>query len=273
MSLAKPLVSIIMPAYNAGRFIADAIHSVLCQTEPAWELIIVDDGSTDDTAQVVNRFLKDSRIGYVYQPNQGVSKARNLALQRMMGQYFCFLDADDILPMQSISSRLAVFASNPAVAFVDGKVVAKDLQLKNITRCFLPRFTGNPYPELKSLSGSCFYGITWMIRRVPGFAYAFQEDRQYAEDLLFYLSIAHHGDYAYVNEPVYINRQVATSAMQNLAALAAGYQQLLLYLLQHHNYSFSERLRLEYKVRVLIGKLLLRNFYNEQKKRFNLRLL
>ncbi|MEL1252651.1 glycosyltransferase family 2 protein [Flavobacterium sp. DGU38] len=91
------LVSIIMPAYNPGEYINDAIRSVLDQTYSDWELIIVDDGSTDNTAQKVKSWIeKDNRIQYYYQENGKQGKARNLGVSKSKGEYLAFLDADDL---------------------------------------------------------------------------------------------------------------------------------------------------------------------------------
>ncbi len=91
-------VSIVMPAYNAEKFIAEAILSVQAQTYSNWELLIVDDCSTDDTAGIVERFAReDTRIRYYKQPeNAGAAKARNKAIEMAQGRYLAFLDSDDL---------------------------------------------------------------------------------------------------------------------------------------------------------------------------------
>ncbi len=91
------LVSIIMPAYNMLHHISHSVHSVLNQTYPHWELIIVNDGSSDQTLSVIEAFSKqDARIKVLDQPNQGVSTARNNGLKRAKGTYITFLDGDDL---------------------------------------------------------------------------------------------------------------------------------------------------------------------------------
>jgi len=91
------LVSVIMPAYNAEKYISQSIQSVIDQTYTNWELIIVDDGSTDDTAKIVKGFSSiNSRIKYFYQPNQQMGKARNTGLQNSNGKLIAFLDSDDL---------------------------------------------------------------------------------------------------------------------------------------------------------------------------------
>jgi len=92
------LVSIIIPAYNAARFLKTTIHSVLAQTYTDWECIIVDDGSTDDTAKIATAFENtDARIRCFHKSNGGLSSARNFGLIKSRGEYIQFLDADDIL--------------------------------------------------------------------------------------------------------------------------------------------------------------------------------
>ncbi|MEE0860261.1 MAG: glycosyltransferase family A protein, partial [Paludibacteraceae bacterium] len=89
------LVSIIMPAYNSGRFIEQSIRSVLSQTYTEWELLIVDDCSTDDTPSIVASF-KDKRIHFQRnEHNMGAALSRNKAIQAAKGKYIAFLDADD----------------------------------------------------------------------------------------------------------------------------------------------------------------------------------
>ena len=91
-------VSIVMPCYNAEKYISEAIESILLQTYTNWELIIVDDGSIDESKNIINKFKqKDARIKvFTHTENKGVSAARNLGIRNCSGQYIAFLYADDI---------------------------------------------------------------------------------------------------------------------------------------------------------------------------------
>ncbi len=87
-----------MPTYNYGAYITDALESLRAQTYDAWECIVVDDGSTDDTGEVVARFIeREPRVRYVWQENQRQSVAKNTGLAAARGVYVQFLDADDMI--------------------------------------------------------------------------------------------------------------------------------------------------------------------------------
>ena len=92
----NPFFSIIIPTYNRENFLEKAINSIVDQTYYNWELIIIDDGSTDKTKELIDKFqIKDSRIIYLYQKNQERSAARNNGIKNSRGKYICFLDSDD----------------------------------------------------------------------------------------------------------------------------------------------------------------------------------
>src|SRR5215210_6468575 len=97
-SPARPLVSVVVPTYNYGRFIGETLDSLRAQTYDEWECVVVDDGSTDDTEGVVARVsAADARVRYVRQANQRQAVAKNTGLAESCGRYVQFLDADDLL--------------------------------------------------------------------------------------------------------------------------------------------------------------------------------
>ena len=106
-----PLVSVIIPTYNRSRWIGKAVESVLNQTFQDFELIVVDDGSTDDTGEKLSPYL--NRIVLLSQPNRGVSAARNLGVRRASGKYFCFLDSDDLWRSRKLEIQLAKMHEKP----------------------------------------------------------------------------------------------------------------------------------------------------------------
>ncbi len=116
-----PAVSVITPAWNAAAFIGETIESVQAQTITDWEMVIVDDGSTDTTPAVVESYAaRDPRIHLLRQPNSGPSAARNRAMAAARGQFFAFLDSDDRWSPTYLASQLAVFTAHPETALVTG---------------------------------------------------------------------------------------------------------------------------------------------------------
>ena len=105
-------ISIIIPTYNAGQYIEEALASVFAQSFQDFEVIIVDDGSTDDTAQRV-KALSDSRILYVYKENQGPAIARNHGLNLVRGEYIAFLDVDDLWQPNKLEMHLNLMKNSP----------------------------------------------------------------------------------------------------------------------------------------------------------------
>lgn len=95
-------VSIVIPVYNAGKYIKRCIDSIIGQTYHDWEIIAINDGSTDDSLNILNRYERDERITVIDSPNRGVVNARNAALGYARGDYLTFVDADDYLPPTSL---------------------------------------------------------------------------------------------------------------------------------------------------------------------------
>lgn len=112
------LVSIIMPAYNAEKYIKESIESVLAQTYKNWELIIVDDGSQDETKNIIQLYAnRDERIKCIFlNINQGVANARNIAIQNANGRFLAFLDSDDLWMKEKLFEQIA-FMKNNGYAF------------------------------------------------------------------------------------------------------------------------------------------------------------
>ncbi|AMJ64763.1 glycosyltransferase family 2 protein [Hymenobacter sp. PAMC 26628] len=117
------LVSIIIPCYNYGWLLAETLDSVLAQTYSNWECIVVDDGSVDATRAVAEEYLhRDKRFRYVYQENKGISSTRNHGIRLAQGEYYQFLDADDLLAPRKLETQVAILEAQPAVDLVYGDV-------------------------------------------------------------------------------------------------------------------------------------------------------
>jgi len=115
--------SIIIPTFNRARLISRAIESVLAQDFEDWEMIVIDDGSTDNTGDVVRLFTDiDTRISYHYSQNQGAAAARNLGCSFALGKYFTFLDSDDEYLPGHLSLRAELISAEPAIELLHGNV-------------------------------------------------------------------------------------------------------------------------------------------------------
>lgn len=113
-TLSGPLVSVIIPTFNRADHIADAVRSVTAQTHQHLDIIVVDDGSDDDTKAQVKPLLEDGRVRYIYQANAGSAVARNTGLDAARGDYIAFLDSDDLWLPESVALRLRAFDLLPA---------------------------------------------------------------------------------------------------------------------------------------------------------------
>ena len=117
---SSPTISVVITCYNQGKYLREAIESVLAQSYKYCEIIIIDDGSTDHTKFVVDGY---PQVKYIYQVNQGVSSARNTGIEHSNGEFICFLDADDWLLPNGLEINLQHIEENKEVAFVSGAYV------------------------------------------------------------------------------------------------------------------------------------------------------
>lgn len=115
-----PLISVVIPTYNAERFLAEAIESVHRQNYQPLEIIVIDDGSTDRTAEVAK---SEAHVWCWRQPNGGIGAARNAGVRAAQGELLAFLDADDLWTEGKLAAQLAVLRSRPEIDLVAGRVV------------------------------------------------------------------------------------------------------------------------------------------------------
>jgi teichuronic acid biosynthesis glycosyltransferase TuaG len=217
-----PLISIILPARNAAPWLRECIGSVLDQSWTNWELIVVDNGSMDDSAAIAASF-SDPRILVLSEPTTGVSTARNKGLAAMRGGFFCFLDADDRLPKDALRLRHDLFLRYPDAHFADGAMRAFDNRTGATEWVRSPWMHGPPFDALMALDGSCFAGNTWMVRRMPGHTYRFPERMDHSEDCAFYLAIARQGIYVSTAREVLHYRIGHPSATSDPRSVHRGY--------------------------------------------------
>lgn len=187
------LVSIITPAYNCDQYIAETIHSVLNQTYSQWEMIIVDDASTDNTVKILESYImKDDRIKVIsLKGNQGVANARNVGMRNARGRYLAFLDSDDIWNENKLERQLQFMQFND-IAFSFSQYHQFVDEVSNLKKFVnAPKVIG--YKDL--LKGNCIGCLTVILDRAKIPKFVMTKDRH--EDYIAWLGILKQGFYAY----------------------------------------------------------------------------
>jgi glycosyltransferase involved in cell wall biosynthesis len=181
-------ISVVIPTYNYGRFVREAIDSVLAQTRAPLEIIVVDDGSTDGTEQIVRAF--GDRVRYLWQQNAGVGAARNTGIAHARGEYIAFIDSDDIWLPEKLAKQLARFDADPALGLVYSG--AERFDGSGTLSVALDGIEGWIAPELLRLERSVISSGSGMMlpKRVVEEVGGFDADLQPSEDWDFCYRVA-----------------------------------------------------------------------------------
>jgi len=219
-------VSVVIPTHDRGRVVVEAIESALAQTYPQTEVIVVDDGSTDDTAERVGR-LRDARVRYLRRPHAGVSAARNAGIAAATGDLVAFLDSDDLWKPDKVEAEIAALARYPSAGGVfsdlekvDGATFVPSFMRR--TRVFSRLLAERAYREGLLLSARALY--LCLLQEVPiktpaltvrrsalERAGGFNEAWTSSEDWEFLLRFARRESLVYVDRPLAVIRISADS--------------------------------------------------------------
>ncbi|PZX57056.1 glycosyltransferase involved in cell wall biosynthesis [Algoriphagus ratkowskyi] len=194
-------VSIIIPSYNYGEFLAETLDNLLDQKYFNWEALIIDDGSTDNTKELVEKYLKkDSRFRYFFQPNAGLSNARNTGLLHARGEFLQFLDADDLLSKDKIDLQVKYMEDNPTVDLVysdcwyfqseNPSILFPDLEMQGVE--WMPKVDGKGFTILNNLIKRNFTVVSSpLLRRTSSNQHIkFSENVSNSEDWYYWLELA-----------------------------------------------------------------------------------
>ena len=200
-----PKVSVIIPTYNRGNFIVSTIESVLSQSYRDFEVIVVDDGSTDDTRAQLEKF--NHQIKYLYQQNQGVSATRNTGIRLAQGEYIAFLDSDDLWLADKLMIQTQILDNDPGIGLTYSRVVIQDEN--GIVRGMKPQKpSGSNFQELLEQGGD-YPTSTVMVKKICfNQAGLFDEQFSILEDFDMWLRISrNYRTFAFTEKPLAIYRR------------------------------------------------------------------
>lgn len=204
--MPRPLVSVVIPTYNRAGCVCDAIDSVLAQSYSDLEIIVVDDGSTDETRQLLVRY--GDKIRYFYQENAGVSSARNRGIKEALGEWIAFLDSDDEWVPEKLKKQLQCLDRYPDACGVvcdseifAGEAVKSLFDLRGLSSKRDPSWLENR--PLALLLDVQFFTPSWVFsRNAISSAGWFDESISLYEDIDFSARVALEGSWCVVNEPL-----------------------------------------------------------------------
>ena len=222
----QPLISVVIPAYNRARLIPRALKSIQQQTHRNWEAIIVDDGSTDETAEVAARLAReDERIRFLRQEkNAGAQAARNLGIRAARGEWVAFLDSDDVFLPESLEIRLkALIQESLSVVYSDCNCIEPDGTIK---RYGIPPLSGWIHDRLLTHEGPLFQ--TLMVSKQALVRIGYLDEKVVAfQEWDTAIRLAKYYPFAFVSTPTFLyDTRHSDSMSQNYLAGARGYEQV-----------------------------------------------
>jgi glycosyltransferase involved in cell wall biosynthesis len=216
---ALPSVSVVIPCYNYGRFLKESLESVLAQIYPPLEIIVVDDGSTDNTAVVAKSF--GDKVRYIYQANRGLSGARNSGIRAAAGDWVAILDADDTWHKDKLLLQMQYAAANPDTVLI-GAVSTHNLAQIRTYELFSEVYT-------QDLLGALPFGASSAAAKRSALLTAglFDETKRQVEDRDMWLKLSLIGKVARVNLPLWTYRFHDGQMINNSRRMADGYLKVL----------------------------------------------
>lgn len=213
----QPCISVVMPVFNGEKYIDEAIDSILSQTVLDFELLIVNDGSTDGTRAIVEAHMRrDPRVVLYNTPNRGIVAALNFGLEKALGEFIARMDADDIAYPDRFRIQLAELRRDPALIACGGESVKFGaVSVLARRRVRFPR--SDLMCKACLLFGTCFGHPTVMLRRraLRDIGLHYEARYQYAEDYRLWSRLARHGKFSNVSAPLVRHRihdtQIATA--------------------------------------------------------------
>ena len=218
----QPTVSVVIPTYNYGQFVTEAVESVLAQSYTDFEIVVVDDGSTDDTRERLAPYM--DRIKYIYQENRGLSAARNMGIRTARGGLVAFLDADDVWLSERLSVQVPILLGSEDVGIIASTSYDFDEPLPE-----RPTSTVVTEVSAEELVIKARFGPGGVLARRECFETCgfFDEDLRSAEDRDMWIRIARKFRVLRVAEPLWRYRVHGASMSYNLSRMRIGQEKVL----------------------------------------------
>lgn len=239
--LQKAKVSVIIPIYNTSKYLPACLDSVLTQTHQNLEIILVDDGSTDDSSKIADDYAKkDQRIKVIHQKNGGQSSARNRGLKEATGEYLCFIDSDDIIDKDFVKELLSPYKEKNFALSVCG-MHYKRLKQKSAENVYINslrprRKTGSQKAYilyLLAIDGRLYSSVNKLFQTKIAKKCSFNESLNFSEDSRFVLNYLKQstGEIAFILKPLYIyNFGTETSTIKTSATKWQNWQDFYIFL-------------------------------------------
>lgn len=201
--MLKPRVSVVIPTYNRADLVVEAIESVLAQTFKDFEIIVADDGSTDETAARIQPYL--NRVIYKVQKNRGVASARNLGIGLSQGEFICFLDSDDLWEPAKLATQISFADDHPQYALLSSEIQSFDADNRTVGRNKSTMYkirNGLVVEDL--LFGNWIQTSTVMLRRrcLDEVGWFDEDIGQFGEDWLLWMRVAYRFPIYFLPEPL-----------------------------------------------------------------------
>lgn len=227
-------VSIVVPIYNTEKYLKKCLDSIINQTYGNLEIILVDDGSTDNSGKIIDDYAKkDSRIKAIHQKNAGQSTARNNGIKKATGKYISFIDGDDEIKPTFITDLLSAFSTSTAISVCG--IHYKRLKLKTAKDVYINSLRPRRQNEsekayilyLLAIDGRMYSSVNKMYRTDIVKQLQFDKSLNFAEDTKFVLDYLKksNGEISFVNKPLYIyNFGTETSTMRTVSTNWSNWQ-------------------------------------------------
>lgn len=232
-----PRVSVVIPTFNCDRFIRRTVDSALMQTYRDFEVLVVDDGSTDDTRTILAGY--GSPVRYIFQENQGASAARNTALESASGEFIAYLDADDLWASDKLAQQVEYLDAHPACGLVHSEVAVIDEQ-DSVVHARFNEETQRSVPQgacLREVLQRSHIQTLTVVERRTAFDRAGKFDLRLpvAQDYLHWIQVVLEGyEIGYLSEPLGMYRWRAGSLMSSQRRLLGDFVKIYQVLLTEH---------------------------------------